>query len=272
MQRADSFLSTGFRHFLAVAETGSVRAASRQINVAPFAISRQVALLEAQHGIVLFDRSGRNLLLSPAGETLLRGLRGVSRWHEETLEHLDALRGLKRGRIRVATVESLTASVLPEMLADFARSYPSLQVSITVTRSDAVTEMVRDHMVDVGFTFNQTALEGLAVEVMYDMQVGATMAPSHPLAKSKKLALAECLEFPVAWPSNGRGLRSILDRAVAGLSRNFAPAFECNSLRLMASLAKKQSCISFQTMIGIEKEIEARSLVFIPLVTHKGTP
>lgn len=271
MQRADSFLATGYRHFLAVAETGSVRAASRQINVAASAISRQIVLLEAQLGIALFDRSGRNLELSPAGEALLRGLRATSREHEETLDYLSALRGLKRGRVRVATVESISVSILPDVLEDFAKAYPGLQVSVTVAGSDTVTELVRDHTADIGFTFNPTALEGLEVELTRDMPLGAIMSPSHPLAKAKKLSLIECLAHPIAWPSRGLSLRTILDRKSPRLKGRLDPAFECNSLRLMASLARRGSCVAFQTPIGIEQELASGTLVFIPLA-DRGLP
>lgn len=272
MLSAQTFLATGFRHFLAVAETGSVRAASRQINVAPSAISRQIALLEAQLGIALFDRSGRNLFLSPAGEVLLRGLRSISLGHDETLDHLGALRGLKRGRVRVATVESLTASVIPALLVEFSARYPGLQVSITVAGSDAVTELVRDHAADVGFTFNQSALEGLAVDVVCELAVGAVMTPRHPLAKAKKLTLSECAAYPLAWPTRGLSLRAILDRAAGALRKPLSPVYECSSLRLMAALAQRQSCIAFQTTIGIERDMEEHKLVFIPLADRNLPP
>jgi DNA-binding transcriptional LysR family regulator len=271
MQRAEAFLATGYRHFLAVAESGSVRAASRQINVAASAISRQIALLEGQLGIALFDRSGRNLELSPAGEVLLRSLRATSRGHEELLDHLSALRGLKRGRVRIATVESVSVSIVPDILEEFAKAYPGLQTSIIVAGSDAVTELVRDHTADIGFTFNPTDLEGLDVELSRELRVGAAMSPDHPLAKSKKLTLAECLAYPVAWPSRGLSLRTVLDHRPPGLTREVNPVFECNSLRLMASLARRGSCIAFQTSIGIEQEIASGQIIFVPLA-DRGMP
>jgi len=77
MKASESFIAIAYRYFMAVAETGSARAAARQLNVAASAISRQLIMLEAQVGIALFDRSGRNLELSPAGDVLLRGLRAA---------------------------------------------------------------------------------------------------------------------------------------------------------------------------------------------------
>lgn len=265
MQRAEQFLATGYKHFLLVAETGSVRAAARQSNIAASAISRQIALLEDQLGLMLFDRSGRRLQLSPAGETLFKGLKAARAGHEQTLDDLSGLRGLARGQVRVATVESLSVSVLPSVLEAFSISHPGLQVSVTVAASDTVTELVRDHSADIGFTFNPTMLEGLDIALVRDMPLGAVMAPGHALAQAKSLSLATCMDHAVAWPARGMSLRSILDPVALARQPDFKPRFECNSLRLMASLAKRGQCIAFQTEIGIEQDVAAGSLVFIPL-------
>ena len=267
MKAETSLIAIGYRYFLAVAETGSVRAASRSLNVAASAISRQLIQLEDVLAITLFDRSGRGLALSPAGEILLRGLRAATQGHENTLDELSALKGLKRGLLRLATVESVSVSILPDLLLDFAQRFPGIEVDVTVAGSDAVTELVRDHLADVGFTFNPTSLDGLEVAASQDLHLGAIMSPDHPLAKSVQLPLAECLAYPVAWPSRGLSLRAILDTLPP--ARGVRPAFECNSLRLMASLARRGSCIAFQTTIGIEQELRAEALVFIPLADRR---
>lgn len=263
MKPPASFIATGYRYFMAVAEAGSVRAAARILNVAASAISRQLILLESQLGIALFDRSGRSLVLSPAGEILLRGLRASARGNEEVLDELAALKGLTRGFLRVATVESISVSVLPDILLDFAMRHPGIEVSVTVAGSDAVTELVRDQQADVGFTFNPASLDGLDVAASREMRLGAVMAPDHALATLRRVSLVECLRYPVAWPARGLSLRAVLDRAP--IARKLHPVLECNSLRLMASLARRGSCISFQTPIGIEQEIAAGSLVWIAL-------
>jgi DNA-binding transcriptional LysR family regulator len=265
----DTFLAIGHRYFAAVATAGSIRAASRELNVAASAISRQLLLLEAQLGIDLFDRHGRQLKLTSAGEVLLAGLRNANAQHETIMDQLAALRGLKRGRVRVATVESISASLLPALLIAFADAHPGIDVSVTVAGSDAVTELVRQHDADIGFTFNPLSLEGLQVEFTRDMQLGAIMAPQHPLARASKLSLADCLAYPVAWPSRGLSLRAILDRALG--SRRVIPQMriECNSLRLMAALARDGNCIAFQTEIGVEDDIAEGTLVLVPLVMRK---
>lgn len=258
-----ALIAIAYRYFMAVAELGSVRAASRDLNVAASAISRQLILLETALGNRLFDRSGRGLKLAPAGEILLRGLRRAAQGHENTLDELAALRRLTRGLLRIATVESVSASVLPDMLEHFMRSYPGIQVAVTVAGSEAVTQLVREHQAELGFTFNPSSLDGLEALASRDLDLGAIMAPDHPLASAKKLSLADCAAHPLAWPSPGLSLRAILDSIPA--ARKLRPAVECNSLRLMASLARRGSCIAFQTVIGIERELANGTLVFVPL-------
>ena len=258
-----ALIAIAYRYFMAVADMGSVRAAARELNVAASAISRQLIQLEASLGTPLFDRSGRGLSLTPAGHVLLRGLRQAVQGHENTLDELSALRGLTRGLLRIATVESVSVSILPDMLLHFARSYPGIQVSVAVAGSEAVTQLVRDHQADLGFTFNPSSLDGLEALASRDLDLGAVLAPEHPLAGARRLSLAECAAHPLAWPSPGLSLRAILDSVPA--ARKIHPTFECNSLRLMASLARRGSCIAFQTVIGIERELAAGTLVFVPL-------
>lgn len=272
MLRPDSLLTTSYRYFAAVAEAGSVRGASQILNVAASAVSRQIILLEQQFNLPLFERRGRSLKLSAAGEILLNGLKSARQGHEATLDHLDALRGLKRGRIRIATVESVSVSALPDLLAQFAADYPGIEVVVTVAGSDAVTDLVRNHDADIGFTFNPATLEGLEVKLVREMQIGAVMRRDHPLARERKLLFAHCLDYPVAWPARGLSFRAILDEMLAATKISPPRVFECNSLRLMAALARRGRCIAFQTPIGIEQELADGTLIFVPLANRRIPP
>ncbi|MFZ5678021.1 MAG: LysR family transcriptional regulator [Pseudomonadota bacterium] len=270
--RPDSLLTTGYRYFVAVAEAGSVRGASLALNVAASAVSRQIILLERQFNFALFERRGRSLKLSAAGEILLAGLKAAMQGHETTLDHLDALRGLKRGRIRIATVESISVSALPDLLARFSADHPGIEIAVTVAGSDAVTDLVRGHDADIGFTFNPATLEGLEVRLTRDMPLGAVMRRDHPLARERKLLFAQCLDYPVAWPAKGLSLRAILDKLLGAAKKPPPNAIECNSLRLMAELARRGRCIAFQTPIGIEPEIADGTLIFVPLANRRIPP
>jgi DNA-binding transcriptional LysR family regulator len=221
--------------------------------------------MERALGIELFERVGRSLRLSEAGAILLQSVRSLERSYEESLAAIDALRGLQRGKLRLAAVESVSVALLPDVLASFAAQYPGIETAVAVAGSEAVAGLVREGEADVGFTFNPSSLAGLLKVYERDMPIGALVSPSHPLARRRRLSLAECLKYPVALPAPGLSLRTILDTVLSGMSPPPRVALEANSLRLMSALAGRGRCIAFQTMIGIERELAAKSLVLIPL-------
>lgn len=266
-----AILSIGFRYFVAVAEAGSIRAAARDLNIASSAVNRQILLLEQALGLPLFERLGRSLRLTEAGAVLLAQVRTTLRGYEDALGAVDALRGLRRGRVRVATVESVSVSLLPDMLSSFRHHYPGISIVLTVAGSDAVTAQVQAHEADLGFTFNPTSLDGLEVAFDKAMRIGAIVAPDHPLARRHEVSLAECLEHPHAWPARGLSLRAALDAAITPEHRRLQPVLEANSLRVMSALARTGRLIAFQPRVGIEQHLDSGALVFLPL-TDPGLP
>ena len=131
MRPDTAILSTAFRYFLAVADAGSIRAAARDLNIVSSAVNRQILLLEENLGIKLFDRVGRGLRLSEAGTVLVRQVRETLARYDDVVSELDTLCGLRRGRIRIATVESISMERVPELLAGFWERYPGIEVVIT---------------------------------------------------------------------------------------------------------------------------------------------
>ncbi len=257
--------SPAMRYFLAAAEAGSIRAASRELNVASSAVNRQVLWLEEALGLQLFDRVGRRLRLSQAGEVLLAHIRRTYSDFEGTVAELDALKGLRRGTVAIACVESVAETLLPAIIGGFRKSYPGIHVNVSVSSSQEAARKVEAAEADVGFTFDPPQTSALTIAFQHDLVIGALMAPSHPLSGETSLCLQDCLKYPVALPAEGLSLRARLDvvRArIPGASRTYV---EANSLRLMRALARDDNVIGFQTRIGCEDDLASGALVFRPL-------
>lgn len=257
--------SPAMRYFLAAAEAGSIRAASRELNVASSAVNRQILWLEEAVGLQLFDRVGRRIRLSQAGELLLAHVRRTFSDFEGTVAELDALKGLRRGTVSIASVESVSEKLLPAVISSFRKSFPGIHVNVSVSSSQEAARKVETAEADVGFTFDPPENSALTVAFQQELVIGALMRPDHPLAKAENLDLEECLKFPVALPAEGLSLRTRLDMVrnrIAGVSRTYV---EANSLRLMRALAREDGVIGFQTMIGCEDDLSSGALVFKPL-------
>ena len=265
MRQEAAVLSNAYRYFLAVAEAGSIRAAARELNIVSSAVNRQILLLEDQLGIRLFDRVGRGLRLSEAGQVLLRQLRATLVHVGDAVAELDALRGLKRGRVRIATVESVSVERLPRLLGAFWQRYPGIEIAITVAGSEAVERMVEAGDVDIGFTFNPR--EGEAFEAVFaeTHRIGALVAPGHRLAARAGITIADLAGEPLAVPAKGLSLREALDPALARHAAVLTIRVEADSLRLMSTLARDGVAVAFHTPVGIERELVAGSLTLLPI-------
>lgn len=260
-----AILSTAFRYFAAVAAAGSVRAASRDLNIAASAINRQVLMLEQALGLQLFERTGRAMVPTEAGQLLLAACRDTLQGYEDVLAAVDALKGLKRGKVRLASVETVSVNFLPQLVAAFRARYGGIEVVLTITGSDQVANLVERREADLGFTFNPQSLEGLEVAWSRALPIGAVMAPDHPLSRRKQLTVADCLAHPYALPARGLSLRAALEQAMRSLERRPHPALESNSPRVMAALAASGGLVAFQPRIGIEPQLASGSLRFVAL-------
>lgn len=265
MQPSRALYSPAFHYFSAVAEAGSIRGAARRLNVASSAMNRQILLLEDAIGVPLFERRGRGLRLTAAGEMLLRHVRATQRDFDGTVADIDQLRGLKRGRVQLATVESASVGLLPELVESFVARFPGIEVGVVVAGSAAVAGMVEAGEADMGFTFNPPASAGLSVALRRDLPVGAVVAPGHPLAVKGTVSLADCLDHPLALPAKGLSLRDILDAGLLTLARRPRVVLEATSLKVMALMARRGAVVAFQTRIGIEEDLREGRLVFLPV-------
>jgi len=254
-----------FRYFAAVVEYGSIRGAARELNVASSAVNRQILWLEQSLGADLFDRIGRRLQLSPAGEILIRHVRETLHDYEATLAEIDGLRGLRRGTVRIATVESVSETILPALIEEFRAAYPLIRVIVTIGSSEKVARDVEMTTVDIGFTFNPPASRALDITMRRELQIGALMAQEHPLAGNKKISIDDCLDYPLALPSHGLSLRAGLDQLLADYREKASVLIESNSLRFMKAIVQDGKTIAFQTAIGLEGDLDTGNLVFKPL-------
>jgi DNA-binding transcriptional LysR family regulator len=185
-------------YFGSTAECLSIRECARRLNVASSAVSRQISQLEDALGISLFDRDGRRLKLTTAGEVLLRHVRRLIAPIEAAISELDMLRGLKTGSVRIAMVESVGLSFLPPLLAEFGRRHPTLQLDVTVASAREVVAKLSDESVDIGFGFLTKPSPDIEVAVRRDVRIGVLMRPDHPLAKATSVTLSACFRHPVA--------------------------------------------------------------------------
>ncbi len=137
------------RALVAVADTGSVRAAARELVVTESAVSAAISSLARELGVDLLARSGRGVVLTDAGQVYSRYARAMLGLAEEALAAVRSRPDPTRGELRLAAVTTAGEHVLPGVLAGFLRRYADVRPSLHVDRSDLVWRRLEAHEVDL---------------------------------------------------------------------------------------------------------------------------
>ena len=256
---------TGLRYFLAVARTGSIAAASAQLNVAASAISRQVANLEAELDCVLFERRPRGMVPSPAGELLAQHAHQMLIRSEQVVTEIRELKGLARGLIRVASSEGFALDIVPNTVASFHAAHPGLRFEVTVLPPAQVTQMVAAGEADLGITF--ALAPTTQVEVLYDGRVDmrALTAPDHPLARAKVVQLADLPNYPVALPTRDTTLRQAFDAACLHEGIVVEPVLTANNLAALLPFVRNSRGLALMSALSVRTPVDLNALVSLPI-------
>src|SRR6266550_63447 len=137
------------RTFLAVASTGSVRAAAEQLVVTQPAVSSALAAVRKQVGVALVARDGRGLRLTPAGEALAERARAALALLDEAVAAARGEADPDRGRLRLAAVTTAGEHLAPPLLASFLAGHPEVTVSLEVGNRRRVADLLSHHEVDL---------------------------------------------------------------------------------------------------------------------------
>lgn len=138
------------RIFVCVAEREHMTDAARTLHVTQSAVSAAIAALEARHGVRLFHRVGRGIVLTEAGSLFLAEARIILARVAAAEAMLDDLSGLKRGTLRVVASQTIAAYWLPPALAAFRARFPHLEIVLEIGNTMQVAAHVQAGQSDFG--------------------------------------------------------------------------------------------------------------------------
>lgn len=249
-----------------VARAGSVRKAAHRLNVAASAVSRQILSLEGDLGTPLFLRLPRRLVLTAAGEVLIRHVRSTLREGEIARAKIEELKGLRRGEITVALMSGLAGNLMPRALTEFRQGNPRVKLQLDLlTTGEAIQQAILAGDAELGLGFDFPIRPGLRTLATSVGCLGAVMAPHHPLADRAQLRLSDCVDHPLAVADATTVIRPHLDAAFAAARVPFDPIMETNSIEIMRQVAILGDAITFLTAHDIDFERRAGRLTLVPV-------
>jgi DNA-binding transcriptional LysR family regulator len=184
----------------AVAEHGSFSAAADALSYTQPAISQQIAALEKRAGTTLVDRGSRGVRLTDAGQVLVEHAEVVIARLAAAEAELEAIAGIRGGRVRLASFPTAGASLLPPAVAEFSDRYPDVELTFVEHEPEEAAQMLRAAELEIAIVFeygdvNQHEFarlyEGIELHHLVDDPMYLALPRDHPLARKQRVRLPD---------------------------------------------------------------------------------
>ena len=223
------------RLFLALAEHRSVTAAALACHVSQPTVSMQLKEMSQAVGLPLYEVIGKKLHLTQVGEELVITARAIVGEWQDFGEQVDAMKGVSRGRLRIAVV-STAKYFIPRVLGAFCKRYPDVDVALEIQNRDGVLHRLRDNRDDIYIMSMPPEDQKFQSQIFLANPLVVIAPASHPLAKKKKIALTALNGERFVLRERGSGTRMACDAHFA--RHNFQPVVR---LELGSNEAIKQA-------------------------------
>lgn len=188
-----------FRYFVAVAELGSVAAASRQLNIAQSAVTKSVIELEQEVGAALFERTSKGMVLTPQGHRFLASANKVLGAVTDAMRlqaESDKTPALS-GRLAIGVTSLVAGYYLSDVLGRFRRACPAVEVALIEEQPAYLEHLLINGELDVAIMVSNALSEpqALVAEILTRSRNRVWLAANHPLAALEEVSLAACAEY-----------------------------------------------------------------------------
>jgi LysR family transcriptional regulator, benzoate and cis,cis-muconate-responsive activator of ben and cat genes len=182
------------RNFLVLAEALNFRKASEQTYIAQPALSRQIKLLEEEIGAELFDRSKKQIKLTPAGVHFSKELAKILNQLNDLVRKTASIQNGKAGTIRIGHASSAMHSILPGLLNHTKSVLPDVKTDLVEGSNQFIFKKLYDNEVDFGFVPNAFIPEGLSSTIVYEENYLLILPKEHKINRRNFKSLQACRE------------------------------------------------------------------------------
>ena len=255
-------------YFLAVCEELHFTKAAEKLGISQPTLSQQIRLLEHRVGSPLFQRIGKKIYITEAGEILHKHSRNMFHELDQAQAAINEIQGMQRGRLRIGCSGNhlLTATIIA-----FHALYPKIELSVTELATEETKERLLSNQLDIGVVFLPDEDEQFHYIPLYNEQLRLVISDKHPLAQTKAIRLADLAQLPVAMLQKKFYVRQMMDDCCEESGFEWKPAIELSTLESLLQMAKNNvgGAILPQSYVDSNRSSGFRSIPIIDPIPQK---
>lgn len=190
------------RYFLTIVKEESITKAAEILHITQPTLSRQIAQMEEESGVKLFERGARKIKLTSEGILLKRRAEEILQLVAKAKEELAEQESLVAGKISIGSGETASVLFLSELLASFQKKYPNVSFDLFTATADLVKEQMDKGLVDIGLLLEPIDMEKYDF-IRFNLKEKwiVLMRPDDPLSKKDSITAKDLSELPLIMPS-----------------------------------------------------------------------
>jgi LysR family transcriptional regulator, low CO2-responsive transcriptional regulator len=254
--------------FIIAGETSSFARAAEALHLTQPAVSMQMSQLAQSVGVALFEKRGRNLVITRAGETLLPYARRVAQTLRDAGDAVNALEGLRQGKVRIALVTT-ARYFAPRLIALFRQQHPQIELDVSIANRESVIAQLEAGEVDIAIMGRPPARVAVVAEAFANHPHGIIAPGDHPLAGKKRIAPEKLNKESFVYRESGSGTRSAMEFFFAENQLGPRMAQEMTSNESIKQAVMAGMGLAFISLHTIGLELQTSHLVLLDV---KGLP
>lgn len=227
------------RYFVALADCLSFTRAAERVHVTQSTLSHQIRQLEDELGQPLFERIGKKVVTTEAGE-LLRGF--ATRALREVDQGTALLKpgnGSLTGTVRVGATHTFNIGLIPECVAQLLARHPGVRISVEELSAEVIGARLRAGELDLGIAYRPNDPSDLWFEPLYNEEMVLVVSPQHPLAQRKRIRMVELHRQELVLMSSYFSTRTMLDECFSASGAEPTIVAEMSTVAPMLALVAR---------------------------------
>lgn len=247
--------------FLQVAQYQSFSKAARHLGYSQAAVTIQIKQLEQELGVHLFDRIGKQISLTHQGQVFYQYAVSIRNDLEQAKNAVSDPSTLS-GKLCLGTIESICASIFPDLLAEYHRLHPEVTISIVTDSPGVLLDRMNENTIDIVYLLDRRIYDNRWCKTLEEPEENIFVAsPDHELALAKReLELDEVLRFPFFLTEKDASYRHMLEQYLASINRSVKPFLEIGNTEFIIHMLLKNTGISFLPKFTVQRELQQKQL------------
>lgn len=250
------------RVFETVARHGSYTRAAEELHLSQPAVSLQIRQLEDEIGLPLFERLGRQMVLTEAGHEVLHYTQVINQALREMREVIEGLKGLNRGSLHLAAASTVNYFA-PRLLAVFQQRHPGINLRLEVTNRETLVRLLEDNAVDLALMGVPPKEVDVEAEPFMENPLVVIAPPDHPLVAERQIPLQRLAEETFVMREEGSGTRQAMERFFGERGIRIRHGMQMTRNEAVKQAVRSGLGLSVVSLHTIELELETGRLVVL---------